>query len=260
MRAKLGVWRPVCAAFAASLALGGAALAQEGPARPGPVGLPAAAAADTVRTNLWLTEALMAEIVTVAAQALPAPPAPILLAPGDEGAATELFGSTAFTILADRGYRLFAPQAAADSLAAVAAADSAATGTPEPAPAGVGSAAAAPEVDAVFKYRVLGVDLAYPQVGRTLGIWKRWVDRRVLVTAMVEVTDARTGRILLSRKLERSFTDRLEAADLAAVDSPLYDFTSAQSAESGWHSRMEEIVVLGTLAGLVAVYFANTTN
>lgn len=265
MRAKLSGLLPLLAACAASVAVAAAGFAQDAPDRPGPGGLPAPGAPDTVRTNLWLTEALMAEIVTVAAQALPDAPARILLSPGDDSAATELFGSTAFTILAGRGHRLFAPPTPADSLAAVAAADSAAAdagaaGNPEAGSADVQGAAAAPEVDAVFAYRILGVELAYPQVGRTLGIWKRWVDRRVQVTAMVDVTDAQTGRILLSRKLERSFADRLEAADLAAVDSPLYAFTSAKTAESGWHSRMEEIVVLGTLAGLVAVYFANTTN
>ena len=48
--------------------------------------------------------------------------------------------------------------------------------------------------------------------------------------------------------------------DFDRVNSDLYGFTRAQTAESGWQRRMEEIVVLGTLAGLVAVYFANTTD
>ena len=43
-------------------------------------------------------------------------------------------------------------------------------------------------------------------------------------------------------------------------NSELYDFTTAETSESGWQRRIEEIVVLGTLAGLVAVYFANTGN
>ena len=40
----------------------------------------------------------------------------------------------------------------------------------------------------------------------------------------------------------------------------LYPFTSAETEESGWQRRTEEIVVLGALVGLVVIYFANTTN
>ena len=122
----------------------------EEPVSSGAGGLPAPADPDTVRTNLWLTEALMGEIVSVAAASLP--PGPHALKLVDQGGSQgdELFGGVAAKILREQGHELF-----------VAGEDS----------------TAAPDVDYVFGYRVIGVELAYPEVGRTLGIWQRWVAR-----------------------------------------------------------------------------------
>ena len=198
-----------------------------------PVALPEPAAADTVRTNLWLTEALMAEVVTAAAVVLPPPPVAVRLVAEDSGTATELFGTVAARVLQGRGYDLYVP---------------------DEDPAREGAA------DVVFSHNVLAVDLAYPEVGRTLGIWRSWIQRELAVTVQVELAEAGSGRLLLKERISRSFGDRVPNDDFKAVNSGLYDFTSAQTGESGWQRRFEEIVVLGALAGLVAIYFANTRD
>lgn len=199
---------------------------------------PAAAAttpapADTVRTNLWLTEALMAEIVTAAAASLPAAPAAVRLAPGDDESATELMGAVAARTLGGLGYDLFAAQEDSSAQAAV---------------------------DAVFGFRVVSVDLDYPEVGRTLGLWRSWVGRDVTVTAMLDCYEADSGRILLQQRMIRSFSDRVPDDSFADVNSGTYPFSSAQPGEGAWQRRVEQIVVLGALAGLVAIYFANTRD
>ena len=112
----------------------------------------------------------------------------------------------------------------------------------------------------ILDFNVLDIDLAYPEVGRSVGIWKQWVERRLSVTAQVKISRADDGRLLLREKFQRQFLDRVPAGDLDAVNSRLYEFTTAEIAESGWHRRLEEMVIVGTLAGLVAVYFANTNN
>jgi hypothetical protein len=201
---------------------------------PCPAALAAAPApADTVRTNLWLTEALMAEIVTAAASSLPPAPAALRLAPGDDEAATELMGTVAARTLGGLGYDLFAAQDDSSALAAV---------------------------DAVFGFRVLSVDLDYPDVGRTLGLWRSWVGRDVTVAAMIVFYEADSGRILLQERLVRSFSDRVPDDSFADVNSNTYPFTSGQPGEGAWQRRVEQIVVLGALAGLVAIYFANTRD
>jgi len=193
--------------------------------------LPLAAESDTVRTNLWLTEALMGEIAaTVAQHLVPAPGAVRLVAlsdtPGDE-----MFLAVASDVFFELGYDLYVAQ------------DDSVTPTP---------------VDYIFNFRVQNIELSYPEVGRTFGIWQRWVARELQVAVTVELSEADSGRLLLSERMQRQFGDRFDSDDFDAIDSNQYDFTSAVTSESGWKSRTEEIVVLGTLVGLVAIYFANT--
>ena len=145
----------------------------------------------------------------------------------------DLFASVATRILTDLGHSLFL--ALPDSVQA-------------------------PPLDYVFAFQVIGVELSYPEVGRTLGIWQRWVERDVAVTAFVEMSEADSGLLLFKDVLERRFSDRVDSDDFDDVDSELYDFTTAEKAGSGWQNRMEEIIVLGTLVALIAVYFANTGN
>ncbi len=261
------------------------------------------AALDTVRTNLWLAQALMGEVVATTAAALPPPPAAVALEPRDVGPDIDLFTVVAGHWLRRRGYTVHVrePAAAGRSAAQAAgqstggeqgqaqeggqsgggglsgAAQAAAgqggdAGTPEAA-AGEGGEAppaeAAPAfdrgdatapVDYELRYRLEGVDLTYPEVGRLLGLWQRWVERRLEVAALMTVVESRSGRVLLSDRIVRSYGDRIGGDAFAAVRSPAYDFTDASLQESGWRRRLEEIVVVGTLAGLVAVYFANTGN
>jgi hypothetical protein len=209
-----------------------------------PLSLPAAGIRDTVRTNIWLTEALLAEIASRTARVLPPPPAAVRLVntgPTKKGSGSEvsleddqlMFNEAMVRVLGGLGYSLFASEE-----------DEAREGA----------------VDYVITYQVVRVKLDYPDVGRTLGIWRQWIARELEITAQVEVKEADSGRILLADRITRSFSDRVGSGDLVHVDSNLYPFTTAEVGESGWRSRLEEMVVLGTLAGLVAVYFANTAD
>lgn len=201
-------------------------------AEDGPTGLGGAAAADSLRTNLWLVEALMGEIVAEAAASLPPAPARLLL-PGTPAAADlqgQLLRLVAVRVLTERGYELFTGNA--DSLRG--------------------------RTDVVAEFVPGQVELSYPEVGRTLGLWRRWVGRDVAVTATARLVESGSGRLLLERRLERRFSDRVADEEFALVNNRAYPFTSAAVSGSGWQRRLEEFAVLGTLAGLVAVYFANT--
>lgn len=198
----------------------------------GPLDLGGAAVADSLRTNLWLVEALMGEIAGEVADALPPAPASVLLAnrPAATDKAGELLRQVATRVLKHRGYTVLGDEP--DSLHA------------------------APDVTA--RLAADEVALSYPDVGRTLGLWRRWLDRDVSVTVSADVSEHGSGRLLLSDRLTRRFSDRVASGELPHVESRLYPFTTAAPGESGWSRRLEEFVVLGTLAGLVAVYFANT--
>jgi hypothetical protein len=175
----------------------------------------------------------MGEIVAHAASALPPAPGSVLVVNQGGTDADELFGGVASEILSRDGYELFV--VTRDSTLQV-------------------------PVDYVFTYSVMGVDLAYPEIGRTLGIWKRWVAREVEVTASVEIATGQAGQLFFKDIVARRFDDRVDNDDFDGVESELYDFTTAETSGSGWQNRLEEIVVLGTLVGLIAIYFANTGN
>lgn len=198
-----------------------------------PAAADAVAPADTVRTNLWLTETLMADAATAAARVLPAPPRTVLLEARGKLPEDELLGTVLVRQLMAAGYDVYLP--------------------PE-------DDAPVPATDLVYGYRVTGVDLVYPEVGRTLGIWRQWVDRRLTVSILAEIVERESGRVLLNDRVTRSYNDRVPGGDFDAVNSRAYAFASAETSESAWQRRMEEIVVLGALAGLVTIYFANTSD
>ena len=104
----------------------------------------------------------------------------------------------------------------------------------------------------------MDIALYYPDTGHRLGLWRQWVARDIELTVMISLQDMASGRLLLSDRYTRSFSDRVPDDNFAAVNSDVYPFTSGEPAQSGWKGRVEEIVVLGALAALVAIYLANT--
>jgi hypothetical protein len=199
--------------------------------------LPGLDSADTVRTNLFLVEALMGEIARDAARSLPAPPATVDLQPKRESPEDELFGTVLADVLGEMGYRLYLSASGTADTTAAPSAD-------------------APEV--ALRYRIEQVALAYPETKRRFGIWRQWVAREMEISAYVTVVETDSDRLLLNERLVRSYHDRIPNDDFEAVGSPAYTFTDAHTQESGWGRYLETAVVLGTLTGLVAIYFSNT--
>jgi hypothetical protein len=213
------------------LALGADAPASES-APPEPVRLPAFATVgeDTLRTNLWVAEALLGGAVDDLLASLPPAPAVVLLVPATTEPAANFLTGVATVRLQRAGYQVHLDRIPA--------------GTEWPA--------------VELRYRINSLELKYPQTGRRLGIWKSWFSREMTVTAEITVVDPQDGQVLASRRLARSYRDQVPQDYLAAIESPGYPFTRATPQASGWTRRLEEVVVLGALVGLVAIYFANT--
>jgi hypothetical protein len=190
----------------------------------------AIAGADTIRTNLWIAEALMDETVVEAVRHLPPPPLVVVLVPYDKEQRTNLLTTMATQRLTRAGYDVHLDVAPADSTV--------------------------PRCE--FRYQVVELDLGYPETGRTFGLWRNWVGRAMSFTALYTIVETPGGRVLFNDRVRRAYQDRVPSDDLADCQSPAYAFTNAEVKESGWQRHIEEIVVLGTLAGLVAIYFQNT--
>jgi hypothetical protein len=195
-----------------------------------PVGVLAADQPDTIRTNLMVAEALLGDALAAITAELPASGATVVLVPGSTEAAANLLTTVATHHLLAAGH--------------VVHLDQPTVGTDGPV--------------YELRYRVDRLDLSYPDSGRRFLLWSAWVDRKVDLVVQLTLVDAADGQVITSQRLVRRFQDRLEVDQVAAVEAPLYPFTTAAVEGGGWTRRLEEIVVLGTLAGLVAVYFANT--
>lgn len=215
-----------------------AAVAAADAGAPEPVRFPAVGAADTVRTNLWLVQALMGEIAREAAAALPPAPGRVALRPAaEEGAG--IFQAAAHAELAGMGYSVFLDESRVIDPS-------------------LRESYSPPLSDYTLRFDVETLDLSYPRVGRNFGLWRQWVDRELEVAVVVTLVDDTTGRLLLDRRIVRGFGDRVASRHLEAVESRSYPFTAASVSESGWRSVLEELLVVGALSGMVAIYFANS--
>ncbi len=195
---------------------------------------------DTVRTNLWLVRALLADAVAEAAAVLPPAPRAVVVKPVTRSDGNALLVAAATTVLQERGYEVYLDETTvADAKQAAVA--------PTP-PAGA----------LELRLSIETLRLGYPRAGRRFGLWRQWVDRDLRATLLATGRERDTGRILFDRRLERAFADRVASARFDEVRSPGYPFTDAVVPEGGWRRHAEEAVVIGTLVGLVAIYFANT--
>jgi hypothetical protein len=205
----------------------------------GPVPLmPAIGAPDSVRTNLWLVQALFGQMVRRIAGSLPPAPAPVALQPMSRAQANPLFQSVADRMLREQGYELFLDESSLDK--------------------GQSPAPPLPPGTSVLRFRCEDVKLTYPQSYRRFGLWRQWVDRELTASVIATVIDRDSGRLLFDERLARSYADRVPAGRFASIGSGVYDFTDAPLKERSWRHYVEGVVVIGTLAGLVAIYFANT--
>jgi hypothetical protein len=214
-------------------------------------------AQDTLRTNLWVAQALMVEVVRQTVRSLPPAPAKVIIQPQSTGAPTDVFGTVVAEVLGEAGYELYLDQTEENEEAEGTGrieqteADSTAVATEVQVPVGV---------DYEYRFKIEQIRLSYPQVKRRFGIWRQWVDRELTLGALVTIVHKPSGRLLMNDRFERTFQDRVASDDFDSVRSEVYDFTDTELQAGGWHRRAEQIVVLGTLAGLIAVYFANTGN
>lgn len=190
-----------------------------------------AASGDTLRSNLWVAETVLGEAIDALLPSLPPPPTAVLLVPATTEAAANLLTAVATARLQQAGYTVHLDRAPQDDEARVV------------------------EV----RYRVNKLELSYPASGRRLGLWPGWIARQMAFTAQFTVVDGADGQVLSSRRIARTFQDRFPHEYLTAVESTDYPaFTRATAPAGAWSRRLEQAIVLGTLVGLVAIYFANT--
>ncbi|MBD3221763.1 hypothetical protein GF314_11035 [bacterium] len=219
----------VVTAVATLASVAGAARAEDTPPI-APEAVLASTGEDTVRTNLMVAEAMLGDALAEVTAELPPGPVAVLLVPGSTEPAANLLTTVATHHLLAAGHRVHV--------------DVIPPGTEGPV--------------YELRYRVDDLALTYPDSGRRFVFWDSWVDRSMDLAVQFTLVDHADNQVVASRRVVRRFQDRVEAEQLAAVETRSYPFTMASVEGGGWSRRLEEIVVLGTLAGMVAIYFANT--
>lgn len=233
----------------------------------------AVAPVDTIRTNLWVARALMTEILVEVFESLPADAPGIVLEPAGRHEALDLMQTVAYDLATERGIPVYLNSpgsvAAAKPRSPYGDADQNQDELDDEGWAeddleedeeemGVPAVAAAPYV---LVFRLEDVEVEFPRAGRRLGLWRTWIDRECTVTAVVMLRDRRDGLILHDDQATRMFGDRFPAGKLERIAESSYEFNDATVAGGGGiFSILEEVVVLGSLAGLIAAYFATTAD
>ena len=78
---------------------------------------------------------------------------------------------------------------------------------------------ATPDVTHILGFRMLGVTLKYPEVGRTLGLWRNWIGRQLKVSVLANVSESPSGRLAFYRRVERNYQDRFPDGLLSDIQS-----------------------------------------
>ena len=201
--------------------------------------LAAIAAVDTTPSNIWVARAMISDILAEVETRLPTRPSRIVLRPKAEHEAGPLFQEMAARRLETLGHDLYLDET-------------------DIAREGEKAATVAGDVDLVLTSSIESLTLAYPQSGRRFGLWRQWVDRELEMVTFLTLVEAQSGRLLMDRRLVRRYADRVPSDRFESLASPAYNFTQAAVAPTGFRGILENLVVVGSLAGMVAVYFANS--
>jgi len=148
------------------------------------------AAADTIRTNLWVARALFTDIAREVVAAVPERDQGVSLRPRGTHDALPLLETALYAALLNAGHRPYLDES-----------DDSGADTP------IKPMAADYEIR--FQFETCQLD--YPAVGRRFGLWRNWIDREVDVSTLIGVVELSTGRLLLDDRIERRFNDRVPA-------------------------------------------------
>lgn len=108
----------------------------------------------------------------------------------------------------------------------------------------------------ILGFRVIKLNLEYPEIKRKKFLGKSWVVREGQVFLSFKLSDHR-GEVLWSKRGERKESDLVEMRQLTELNNKLYPFLSPEVPESNWGKYLEPAVVTVAVGALVYLFFAN---
>jgi hypothetical protein len=108
----------------------------------------------------------------------------------------------------------------------------------------------------VLSYRIIKLNLEYPEIKRKKLFGKSWIKREAQVALSFNLSDP-DGRILWSKRGERKNSDLLRKEDLFSLNNRQYPFLCPEVPASTWGKYLEPAVVTVVVGGLIYLFFAN---
>jgi hypothetical protein len=107
----------------------------------------------------------------------------------------------------------------------------------------------------VLAYRIIKLNLEYPEVRKKL-FGKSWIRRESQVVLSFNLSDP-DGKILWSKRGERKNSDLLKKEELLSLNNRQYPFLCPEIPQDTWGKYVEPAVVTVVVGGLIYLFFAN---
>ena len=123
-------------------------------------------------------------------------------------------------------------------------------------PVGAGKKEGQESSSPVLSYRIIKLNLEYPEIKRKKLFGKSWIKRESQVALSFNLSDP-DGKILWSKRGERKNSDLLRKEELLSLNNRQYPFLCPEVPESAWGRYLEPAVVTVVVGGLIYLFFAN---
>ncbi len=123
-------------------------------------------------------------------------------------------------------------------------------------PVGLSAGAPAPAPSQALSFRIIKLNLSYPQVKKKGLFAKTWVKREAVTALSFSLSDS-GGKVLWSKRGEKSKSDLVKRDELLALNNHQYPLLCPEIPEGSWGRYLEPAVVTVVVGGLVYLFFAN---
>lgn len=106
-------------------------------------------------------------------------------------------------------------------------------------------------------YRIIEMNLRYPEVKRQGFLGGRRVVRRAVVNLSFRLEDETTGRVLWSERVKEESSDLVERSMVQSVNNKTYPFLSPSLPDDLQSRYLEPALVVAVVGGLIYLFFAN---
>ena len=205
---------------------------------------PGARADGAVKTNFEVMQAVTGEVCVELVSGISSvvPTREIRLAPFGRDERYEMIANALTQSLADKGYRVYLP---------VAAAGGDSTAAPDT------ISVAGSETALMLEFETIEFSLRYPKIYRSYLIGGKTVQRSGDVRLLAKLVEPANGHVVWMAEAAKSYDDQFSHDDIDEVEAGLYEFTKPPRESRNWGRIVEPVVVSGIIVGLIYLFFSN---